>query len=49
MNNNYNCVEGCNIPSSPVNGLSYFETNNNKLMTYYSGHWYYADGTVYNP
>ena len=37
------------IPSSPVNGLSYFETNNNKLMTYYGGHWYYADGTQYTP
>ena len=37
------------IPSSPTNGLCYFETNNMKLMTYYNGHWYYTDGTQYNP
>ena len=36
------------LPSQPVNGLTYFETNNKKLLTYYNGHWYYADGTQYS-
>ena len=36
------------LPTQPVNGLTYFETNNKKLLTYYNGHWYYADGTIYS-
>ena len=37
------------LPTDPVNGLSYFEINNYKLLTYYNGTWYYADGTPYTP
>ncbi len=36
------------IPSAPVNGLTFFLTTVNKPITYYNGHWYYADGTQYN-
>lgn len=37
-----------NLPTSPVNGLKYFETNNHKTLTYYGGSWYYEDGTTYS-
>lgn len=37
------------MPTSPINGLTYFLTNGFKLITYYNGNWYYADGTIYTP
>lgn len=42
------CGNLSQIPTTPINGLKYFETNNNKTLTYYNGHWYYEDGTQYN-